>query len=371
MTFVPALSALIVNAFLIAVGIFGIGFLIGIHEFGHFIFCKLFNVRTPSFSIGYGPRLWEKKIGDTVFALSAIPFGGYVEIAGAAEVGQGEQKEAHARDERSFAVKPYWQKMIVMAGGVLFNFAFAYLTFILLFSAGIPKTPLLYPLNATTTITSVIPLSPADQANLQPGDVLTRFNEQAISSIPALLHEVHDSAGKNVRIQFLRNGKEQEVDVTIGWREPNKKGQGTLGALFEITDVPAEPTVVSALRKGISTTNSLISTIAQTLKAVFSKKTIDGMGGPLLIISETIKGASKGVKIFFTLLAFISINLAVLNLIPIPITDGGQALLYTIESIIRRPIPDKTKLIIHYICWVGIMILFAYLSIKDIARLLF
>ena len=99
-------SSLFHSILFIPVGILGIGFLIGFHELGHFLFCKLFRVSTPSFSIGIGPRILKKKIGSTEFSLSAIPMGGYVEIAGAAEVGQGEQKEAYRDDEYSFARKP-------------------------------------------------------------------------------------------------------------------------------------------------------------------------------------------------------------------------------------------------------------------------
>src|SRR5437762_13928879 len=101
------------NIFFILIGCFGMGFLVGFHEFGHFLFAKLFKIRTPSFSIGFGPKIINKKIGETEFSLSAIPFGGYVEIAGAAEVGQGDQNEAYAKDEGSFAVKPYYQKLLV------------------------------------------------------------------------------------------------------------------------------------------------------------------------------------------------------------------------------------------------------------------
>src|SRR5690606_27744818 len=100
----------------IPLGLFGIGFLIGFHELGHFLFCKLFSIRTPSFSIGFGPKLFSKKIGGTEFVISPIPLGGFVEIAGAAEVGQGDQKEASSRDKESFAVKPYYQKLLVMCG---------------------------------------------------------------------------------------------------------------------------------------------------------------------------------------------------------------------------------------------------------------
>src|SRR5438876_2487139 len=92
------------------IALLGIGFIIAFHEFGHFLFCKLFNIRTPSFSVGFGPRLISKRIWDTEFSLSLMPIGGYVEIAGAQEVGQGEQLEAASTDEHSFKTKPWYQK---------------------------------------------------------------------------------------------------------------------------------------------------------------------------------------------------------------------------------------------------------------------
>ena len=99
--------SLLKTIFFLFVGICGIGFLIGFHELGHFIFCKIFKIRTPSFSIGMGPQIIKKEIGGTEFSLSSIPLGGYVEIAGMAEVAQGEQKEAKRSDKHSFNAKPY------------------------------------------------------------------------------------------------------------------------------------------------------------------------------------------------------------------------------------------------------------------------
>ena len=96
MILLRSIAFLVQNIFFIFIGLVGINFLVGFHELGHFLFCKLFKIRTPTFSIGFGPFLASKKIGQTTFALSAIPLGGYVEIAGSAEMGQGEQKDAHA-----------------------------------------------------------------------------------------------------------------------------------------------------------------------------------------------------------------------------------------------------------------------------------
>ncbi len=133
------------NLFTIAAGLVGLTFLVTFHEFGHFLFCKLFKIHTPSFSIGLGPYLYSKKIGDTVFAISAIPAGGYVEIAGAAEVGQGDQAHAGRQDHYSFASKPFYQKFLVMSGGILANLLFAYVAIIGVCWAGLPQSPLAYP----------------------------------------------------------------------------------------------------------------------------------------------------------------------------------------------------------------------------------
>ena len=117
---------------LIILALFGLGFVIAFHELGHLLTAKLFNVLAPSFSIGFGPRIFQKKFGETTYALSAIPLGGYVELAGSAEMGQGEQTHAHDTSDRSFAAIPYWQKLLIMLGGIGFNIFFAYIAFSIL-----------------------------------------------------------------------------------------------------------------------------------------------------------------------------------------------------------------------------------------------
>ncbi len=354
------------SLFFIVLALSGVGFLIGFHELGHFIFCKLFRVKTPSFSIGFGPRIVEKKIGDTVFALSAIPLGGYVEIAGAAEVGQGDQTEAYRNDEYSFAQKPYYQKMLIMAGGILFNLIFAYVILTILFMLGIPKTTLLYPKNATTTIISVAPESAAAQAGLNPGDTITSINGQpVINNYSRLIEEITSHPNQKVLLEIERNGQKQTIEPTLGTRIDCNKTVGSLGIeKFDYKDYPARP-FAEAVRESIDTTNYFIKNTVFAFKAMFVKRSTAGLGGPLMVISQTIKGAKTGLKIFLIFLAFISINLAVLNLLPLPILDGGQALFYTIEAIIRRPLSENLRLYIHYACWAGLLLLLVYLTIKD------
>lgn len=360
--------ALPMQAIFIFAGLFGISFLIGFHEFGHFLFCKLFNIRTPSFSIGMGPKLLSKKIGDTLFILSAIPLGGYVEIAGAQEVGQGEQQEALSREDDSFAVKPLWQKILVMSGGILFNLAFSYFVYAALFVTGMPKTPLIYPFNARPIIQAVMHGSAAATYHLQAGDEILEINGDKINgNTIKLLEKIKESPKENAVLTINRKGNTKKINIIIGSR-PGNQG-GALGVIFEQQAIAPQP-IGRSLRLAWNATNLTIKRLWQTIAFIFHAKKMDGLGGPIQIIADTVKGARKGFKIFLLLLAFISLNLAALNLLPIPIMDGGQILFYTIEAIVGRPLPERIKLIIHYICWFAVMALFALLTIKDVWRLI-
>ncbi len=365
MTFVDSSVLLFKNLFFIIVGLIGINFLIAFHELGHFLFCKLFNIKTPSFSIGFGPRLLQKKIGDTIFAFSAIPLGGYVEIAGAQEVGQGEQQEAQYTGKRSFAVKPYYQKLLVLLGGIIFNLLFAYVALVVLFSLGIPKTPLLYPYNALPIVDQIVKDSPAEKAGLTAGDTIIRINQRPINqNVASLLQEVRTRPNEHITLTIERSGQQQIIPATLA-TQPTDQATGFLGIIFEQQSLAATPFLTS-LRHAWATTNYLIAQTFKAFTGIFTKRSINNLGGPLMVISQTIKGAEQGFKIFLLLLAFISINLAVLNLIPLPILDGGQVLFYTLEALAGRPLPDSIKIAIHYACWIGILALMFYLSYRDI-----
>ncbi|HRN77674.1 MAG TPA: M50 family metallopeptidase [Candidatus Dependentiae bacterium] len=357
------------NLFFILIGLMGIGFLIALHEFGHFLFCKLFKIRTPSFSIGFGPRLFTKKIGGTEFALSAIPLGGYVEIAGAVEVGQGEQKEAYRMDEYSFARKPYWQKFFVMMGGILFNLLFAYLAMILVSMSGLPSSPLAYPQNAQPIISAIAQDSAAEKANLEEGDTITAVNNTPIEgNVGTLTDLLAPHANQMVTLTIERDGKERTVEITLDEKQKLGKTVGALGVGFKFTATPGLP-VLEAIKQGIAMTNARLIEIFQVVKQMFSKRDTRNIAGPLMIISLTMQGAAQGVKVLLILLAIISINLAALNLLPLPILDGGQLLFYTIEAIIGKPLPHKIREYIHIATWLMMLALFLYLSAQDLVRI--
>jgi regulator of sigma E protease len=168
-------------------------------------------------------------------------------------------------------------------------------------------------------------------------------------------------------MDYERDGKRKELTLTVG-EQKQTPGLGSMGISFAMEAIPPR-SFFEAITQGIKLTNDWI---AQTIKGfigIFRKADIKNVGGPVVIISMLSKGAAVNFKIFIILLAIISINLAILNLIPLPILDGGQLLFYTIEAIIGRPLPIKVREYIHIASWILVMGLVLYLSVFDIARI--
>ena len=337
------------NLLFLFLGIFGIGFIIGFHELGHFLFGKLFNIKTPSFSIGFGPKIYKRKIGETEFSISAIPLGGYVES-----------------DRKSFDSKPYYQKMLVISGGIGFNLLFAYIVFCLLFLTGIPKTRFLYPLNTKPVVQTVVKEKDIEKLGIKIGDRIVSINDfQIEDDTKALFKNIKETKNKIAKLTISRSGNIFNLDIPT---QELIKAFGSFKIRFQFVQKSGLP-FFSAIKNGIRLTNAYIASTLLIFKYIFVKRDISGVGGPILIISETVKSASKGFKIFFLFLAIISISLAVINLIPLPILDGGQALLYTIEAITRRKMAEKTKEYIFIASWIFMIFLFVLISTRDIWRI--
>lgn len=349
----------------------GFCMLILVHELGHFLFCKIFNIHTPTFSIGFGPTIISKKIGNTQFQIAAIPLGGFVEIAGMHEIGQGEQKHSNAKDETSFNSKPYWQKALVLIGGISFNMVFAYLAFITLFFFGMPKMQV--------QIKSVIENSAAQQAGLQSGDRILTIGKSDISKQPELIineiQKIQKLSNEKIKITVSRDNKIKEFLLTVPANgktlqttTQEQKPKAKLGFMFNSVATGEKEyfSFSQAVRNGIKRTNNIVYQITSGLRMMISKKSLKGAGGPVMIITESIKQAEAGFIYLLAFLAIISINLAIINLLPLPILDGGQLLFITIESIVGREIPFKIKNIIHIASMLFMLWLFLYLTFTDI-----
>lgn len=356
--------------FPIALSLIGLGLLITIHEFGHFFFCKLFGVHTPTFSIGFGPELIHKKIGQTNFRIAAIPLGGYVEIAGLAEVGQGEQKHAQEMGENSFESKWFWQKFLILLGGILFNMLFAYFIFCSATFFG----P--YSKESGIRIAQLEPGSPAEKQGLQVSDFIIGINqvkfdqtkpEDIFDHQRTLLTEIRANPSKEAVFLISRNGEVKELKILLDTKKEGALQVGRIGAYFEIK-IP-KLSFFKSIKMGIRYTNELVKVLISGIKRMFTTRSLEGIGGPVMIISQGATIAKAGFLPLLIFLALLSISLAVMNLIPIGALDGGQLLFVTIEAIIRRKIPEFIKLGINLLSWILILGLAFYISIREIRQI--
>jgi regulator of sigma E protease len=369
------MSSIIHNTTYTIIGILGIALLIGVHELGHFLFCKLFSIDTPSFSIGFGPRLISKKIGNTVFSLSAIPLGGYVEIAGNEEIGQGEQKHAHDTGSGSFTSKPYYQKLLVVLGGIIFNLLFAYMSIVALFFIGGEQQALIKTLYTTTQLVRVEEDGPAAMAGLQPNDIIDSLNNISFDGHgDRLTSYILSHPNATVPAIIVRDGIERGIMITIDSHMVQGRTIGKLG--IGLYEKPIQiNNVFEKIAEGIRATNAIIAQTVNGLRMLFKEKSklLATFSGPVAIIALTKKSAAAGFCTLLVFLAIISINLAILNLLPIPILDGSQIVLVTIEALLGGRLSSRALTLIRYIqiaTFVLLVALVIYITRQDIMYIL-
>lgn len=354
------------QGFFIALGFIGVGILITFHELGHYLFCKLFNIATPTFSIGFGPRIFAKKIGNTDFVLSLIPLGGYVEIAGNAEVGQGEQKSAHANDETSFTQKPYYQKLLVMCGGILFNVIFSYIAFTALFFTNSVPHELA---NLLNTVTPIVKISSTTTETLKSGDHIITINNVVIDKNPEkIISLIKNAPNKIISFEIIRDGTAMAISVQTTSKALTNNPEIMVGHIDGF-DLQRQESTLPTLLKGVVLTHKLIQATAKAIIAMIKRDTTAETGqiaGPIRLFAACAKSAAHGLSAFVTLLAIISINLAIINLLPLPVLDGGQIAFISIEALIRRQLPIRLKEIIFLLSWVLVIAIMLHATFYDI-----
>jgi len=362
----------------------GFGLLIAIHECGHFLFAKLFNIGVPAFSLGFGPVLIQTKIGETEFRLSLIPLGGYcaMQYSTTPEEAQANPALNPARDfDRASTIK----KTIVMLGGIAFNLAFAYVAFTLTNYGTRPLT------KARVTITSVLPGSAAEKAHLKADTVLAgyceivstdgdlqtsryvEFSEDSTTTqeqLCAFLANIakHPNEPLSLALQD-KSGTPERHDVLLG----DKNGVGSLGVSIKINneEVPGATqtdSLQSAFQKSVRTVHNAIATTAMAIKRMFQVRDTASFEGPLSLFFQTFKSAQAGARELLSFLGQISIMLALMNVLPLGALDGGQLLFVLIEGIIRRQLPVKLKETILLGSWFLFFGLVLVLSYRDIMK---
>jgi regulator of sigma E protease len=341
-----------------------LGLLIFVHELGHFLFAKRLGVGVLKFSLGFGPKLIGKKIGETEYLISALPLGGYVKMLGE-DPGEVVSEEDL---KRSFQNQPLLRRTAIVLAGPLFNLFLAAFIFSVIFMTGVPVP--------TTKIGDIVKESPAATADLRKGDRIVAIDGTALDKWEEMVGIIQKSAGVKLIITVEREGTRFDVPII-----PEKKttknifGEdrdiGMIGVASggEIIQEKISPPI--AILKGFERTIDIsVLTIVGIVKLIQRIVPADSIGGPILIAQLAGEQASAGMTNFIIFTAMISINLGILNLLPIPILDGGHLFFFLIEAIRRKPLSIKIKEIAQQIGLFLIIALMIFAFYNDIMRFL-
>lgn len=345
-----------------------LGLLIFVHELGHFLFAKLFGVRVLKFSLGFGPRVAGKVVGETEYVISAFPLGGFVKMFGE---NPDEQQIGDAEKKVSFAHKPVWQRFCIVLAGPLFNLLFAVLLFFLVFTfVGIP-TPV-----ETTRIGKVNDNSPAAQAGLQKDDEILRINGRETLIWQDVLEGVKASGGSPVSIVVRRGAETVTVTVVPAIDAMKNEFGEEVEKRFMIGIMRAdertwEPSsLTTALQKACLQTWMYITlTLMGFVKIIQQVIPASEIGGPILIAQIAGEQMKAGWLNFIYFMALLSVNLGILNLLPIPVLDGGHLVFITIEGLRRKPMDERAQIIAQQV-GIGLLgTLMVFVFYNDIVRL--
>ena len=335
-----------------------LGSIVAIHEFGHFIFAKLANIYVYEFSIGMGKKIFGKKRknSETEFCVRAVPLGGYVMIAG-----EDIEDEKIPKD-RQMCNKNFIQRFLVLFAGPFNNFLFAFL--ILLISAFIYGAVV-----TTPYIGEVAPDYPAYEAGLESGDLVLSIDGEKINDWDRALVKLQISNGEAVVFEVKKvNGEVKKYTVNpikVLDEEGNESYKFGIATKYE-----KEYGFVKSLSYAFKRTISLFGSMFDTLKYLFTGKVgVNQLSGPVGIYSIIDSQAKEGLEAVLYLVAYLSINIGVINLLPFPAFDGGRILFLIIEKIFRRPVSKKVENIIHSIGFMLIIALLIYVTFNDILRL--
>lgn len=373
-----------------------LGLVIFVHELGHFLAAKWAGVYAPRFSLGWGNPIWSFRRGETEYAISALPIGGYVRMAskedeqasvleGGPELKDGETPVERSKhwDEHSmiphgpkpippdrwFESKPLYARLVILLAGVFMNVVLAVVVSTGVFAYyGRGYLP--------AVVDTVVVDKPAALAGMQKGDSIVAIDGLRIERWDEVLEKVSASPERALQVSFVRGGAEQTVTLTPEAQEVPSPPTGELQRVGRIgvgpRGTPARERVGlgESVVAGWDATWAMAGSVVQVLGGLFrGSVSVSQLGGPVEIARASVSAAQTGLENLWALVAFLSINLAILNLLPIPLLDGGQIVLQLVEGAIRRPLPEMVREWYARIGLAAILLLFVTVTFNDLKRL--
>lgn len=334
--------------------------LVIVHELGHFIMARRAGVLVEEFGFGLPPRLFGKKIGETLYSINALPFGGFVKLHGE------NTEESISNPRRAFLNKKLETKVGIIVAGVVMNFLLAVVAFaIVYYFSGIPKD------TGKVKVLDIAAGSPAQVAGLVVGDIVLTVDGKEVTKVNDFVKNVEEKKGKRTILQL--EGKK----VTVTPRVSPPEGEGPLGVTISTTEIYFPPKwqrpfvgayygFKEALFWGKTVTVGFWNLIVQ----LFGGKVPSDLAGPVGIFAITSEAAKVGILALINFIGILSVNLAILNIIPFPALDGGRLLFIAIEKAIGRKVLPKVEAAIHTVGMIVLLLLLLAITAHDIRRLI-
>ena len=340
-----------------------LGVLIFIHELGHFVCAKIAGVTVEKFSIGFGPVILKKEYGGTVYAISLIPLGGFVQMAGETL----EDKKEDALEPTDFLAQSVKKRFAIVFAGPLMNYVLAFFFLVIVFLCG---KPVVAPI-----IGGLVEDYPAQHAGLCAGDVIVEINGDKILSWDDIQTKINNATSRSVNVFVSR--KDETLSFSL---EPQVSvGQNIFGDSVEAKKIgvyPGEDVVYvkyglfdSFKQAAIMTYSITMLTYESIFRLVSGRLSMKALGGPLGIVAVTSKTAKRGIVSLMQLTALISISLAIFNLLPIPVLDGGHMLFILCEVLLKKPVSFKMQERLSQVGFILLMALMVFVSWNDMVKL--
>ncbi|MFY9177745.1 MAG: M50 family metallopeptidase [Caldicoprobacterales bacterium] len=324
------------------------------HELGHFLIANWVGIPAEEFSIGMGPKIYQRKTNKTLFSLRALPIGGYVKF-----VGEDEKSD----DPRAFNNAKVWKRFLVILSGPLMNFFLAILLLTISFmSFGTVRT--------STHILETIDASPAQEAGLQKGDKIIEINGRNLENmseekaIETIRDVIKSEGGQPLRLTILRDGEAKEFEMLPNYN--TEKNTYEIGIYFGRLQRHGP---LSSIKLAFIQTGRLIILMIQLVGSmIFKGQVLNEVVGPVGIVGEINKAVQSGIHDVINFAITITLNLGIINLIPFPALDGGRLALLVVEGLRGRPIDSQKEGYIHFVGFVLLMLLMIVVTFKDIVR---
>lgn len=342
--------------------------LVLVHELGHFLIAKRAGILVEEFGFGIPPRVFGKKIGETIWSINLLPFGGFVRLHGE-NTDQGLSKP-----KRAFLNKSKKVRIAVVVAGVVMNFILAVVSFSIVYSfSGIPKD------TGQVRVLDISPDSPAQESGILVGDVIKNIGDSQITSTQQFIGLVETKLDVKTKITVSRttNGILDDVDLNITPRKDHPQDQGPLGVVISTIEIYYPPIwqrpfvgIVYGFKDAIFWGKTIIGGLTTMIMGLFGGEVPKDVAGPVGIFALTSEAAKVGILTLINFVGILSVNLAILNILPFPALDGGRLLFIGVETIFGRRVLPKIESIVHAVGMLILIFLLLAITAGDIRRLI-